>query len=70
LSPAQHTTCLQEMAGVRPPARSCRAGAVVHLQALNGSKVPMRLAIKTVEHAMPDRVECMHIVQVCLCVSA
>ena len=56
--------CLQDMGGVRPPRGSCRAGAIVPMLALNGSKVPVRLDIKSVEQSTSDHTQRLHIVKV------
>lgn len=59
-----HSKQPQTMAGERPPQGSCRSGAVVCMLAANGARIPVRLEIKTVEHANQDHVQSLHIVKV------
>lgn len=54
--------CLQD-APQRIPLTSCRAGAVVHLLAANGTKLPVTLKMNTKED--PASGHFTHIVQVC-----
>jgi len=54
--------CLQD-APQRIPQTSCRAGAVVHLLAANGTKLPVTLKMNTKED--PASGHLTHIVQVC-----
>lgn len=46
----------------RIPATSCRAGAVVHLQAANGTKLPVTLSISSKEDALNGHVS--YVIQV------
>jgi hypothetical protein len=48
----------------KPGANSCRSGAVVHLLAANGAKLPVKLKMTTREDARDGRVT--HVVQVSL----
>lgn len=57
---------MQDMGGTRPQPGSCRAGGVVHMLALTGVKVPVRLNIKTVDssHTQNGDTHRLHIVKV------
>jgi hypothetical protein len=67
-----HKVWFKEMGGTNPPFSSCRAGAIVPMLAGNGTKIPVRLEIKTVEqeraagayHTGDDHVQRLHIVKV------
>lgn len=52
------------MAVTRPWAGSCRAGSVVHMQALTGAKIPVRLEIKAIEDNTAEKVSHRHVVKV------
>lgn len=67
-----HKVWFKEMGGTVPPFSSCRAGAIVPIIAGNGTKIPVRLEMRTVEqeraagayHTGDDHVQRMHIVKV------
>lgn len=55
------STLLQDLTR-KPGANSCRAGAVVHMLAANGGKVPVKLKMTTRENARDG--SSTHVVQV------